>query len=137
MNNEEIDYVELYNHLLSCIRTWDPGNFEEIKTIIRMQIGEAPKERLLDAIDTYLRLLHFQSPEAYSTVLDELQKNISEDIQGVQLIISPEEQYMYKRDIWTLAPNKELGYFMNDLKVLRKELSVERERGDDYQAFER
>jgi len=137
MGNLDVDYEELYKHLLFCIRLKDPGNFEEVKLLLLRQEGESAKGRLFALVDIYSELLRFETVEAHRDVIDALNKNISEEIRGVQIVLSEKERSLYRQEVLEIVPKKHIGYFLRDLNILKRELKRDLERGDDYQPFER
>lgn len=136
MEYTEKEYESVWEHLLFCIKAKDPVNFENLGATLHDLSGDLPQHKLLATIEAYSELLRYETPSTQARVLELLNASIEGEIKGIQVVLSQDEQGLYKRDVLDIKPVKSISYFLQDLIVLQKELEGGMDRGNDY-TFER
>lgn len=137
MKYTEKEYESIWEHLLFCIKTKDQLNFEKLSVALHKFSEDLPQHKLLATIEAYSELLRYETPSTQARVLDLLNENIEGEIRGIQVVLSRDEQGLYKRDVLDIKPERNISYFLRDLRVLQKELKNGLDRGNDDQTFEK
>lgn len=137
MKYTEKEYESIWEYLLFCIKAKDPVNYEKLNAQLHDLGGDSPQHKLLATIEAYSELLRYETPSTQARVLELLNANIEGEIKGIQVVLSRDEQGLYKRDVLDIKPESNISYFLQDLRVLQKELKSGLDRGNDYQTFEK
>jgi hypothetical protein len=94
------------------------------------------RDALLRAINTYAHTMQPATTGTHGQILRLLNEHISGDIQGVQIVLSPHEQELYRREVVDLTPTVDKSEFVAALHELHGMIVEDGGHGNDRRGLE-
>jgi hypothetical protein len=130
-------YQDVLRHFLMWVRRKDPVGFETLMRYAEIDVERGlNRETLLRAIKTYAHTMQPATTGTHGKVLRMLNAHISGDIRGVQVMLSPQEQQLYRREVIDLTPIVDKSEFVAALHELYGMIAEEGGHGNDRRGLE-
>lgn len=130
-------YQDVLRHFLTWVRRKDPVGFETLMRYAEIDLERGlDRETLLRAIKTYAHTMQPATTGTHGKILRMLNDHIRGEIQGVQVVLSPREQELYRRDVVDLTPAVDKSDFVAALHELYRMIEEEGGQGNDRRGLE-
>lgn len=128
------EYNEVMQHFLSLVREHDPVGFERLMQFVSRG-PDRPRDSLLHAVAMYHELGSYRTVGTHAQILERRNEHVrtegGDQIQSIQVSLTPEEQRLFQRDALELTPTTDLSGFMDALDELYEIIAAEGSDPDD------
>ena len=128
----DAQYQGVLRHFLTWVRRKDPVGYETLMRYAEIDFERGlNRDALLRAIMTYAKTMQPATTGTYGKVLQLLNEHIRGDIRGVQIVLSPHEQQLYRREVVDLTPTVDKSDFVAALHELYGMIAEDGGHGND------
>jgi len=117
-------YQDVLRHFLTWVKKRDPVGYEWIMKVAEVDY-EHPRNALLHCIMKYAHTVQPAAKGTHGKILQLMNENIQGDVQGVRVMLSPNERELYRREFVDLTPTIDKSQFVEALHSLYEMIESE------------